>query len=248
MSTKKDGPAEKPDKSPAPPSSPHQPPSPPGNGRSVSDERIKRPTPAKPETGRARRGHRQDSQHERTYNEVEAELDLATQADPAVGGVDMRTKREVSRLVDGTARARLMPELARMNSHEKILRVLSFTLLRVLRRKMYPDEANAITRLCSTAQKSLDLLGLTGKEAAALADLEPGPVESDADIRARINVPTEEEGAPPVEQARAGSDASVETSAGFSTADPPRVEVSAAPGERAAEGGEGEDASLEPPA
>ena len=174
---------------------------PPRPQKSARPRAPRRPPSVPQKRARTRSGQRPNAQHERRYVEVEAELDLATQSDPTIGAVDLKTKVEVSRLVDGTARARLMPELARMNSHEKILRVLSFTLLRLLRRKMYPDEANAITRLCSTAQKSLDLLGLTGKEAAALADLEPGPPESDEDIRKRINVPTEDEegSAPPDE-------------------------------------------------
>ena len=186
---------------------------------------IRPPTPAKPERPRTgKRGARASADHERKYVEVEAELDLAAQGDPTVGAVEIKTQREVSRLVEGTARARLMPELARMNSHEKILRVLSFTLLRLLRRKMYPDEANAITRLCSTAQKSLDLLGLTGKEAAALAELEAAPAESDAAIRARVNAPTEES----AKEGEHSEEEAVEedvTTQGVSTADPPEVVI-----------------------
>ena len=235
--TTTNGSEETPDKLPSPPpASSNLPKEPPYTGDRLEGG-GKRPRAKKPARPRTRSGNRPDGQHERKYNEVEAELDLAAQSDPTVGAVDLKTKREVSRLVDGTARARLMPELARMNSHEKILRVLSFTLLRVLRRKMYPDEANAITRLCSTAQKSLDLLGLTGKEAAAIADLVPSEPETDEQIRARINVPVEGESAPPAEQAGAGSGTSDQTS---------KVDESA--GERAPQQNEGEDGSLEPPA
>lgn len=158
------------------------------------------PTPAKLARTPRGRGNRPDADHARKFDEVDADLDLAAQSDQP-NGVPMETKREVSRLLDGTARAKALAEVAKMNSHEKILRVLSYTLLRLLRRKIQPDEANAVTRLCGTAQKSLDLLGLTGKEAAALADLEPATTtETDAEIRARVNAKTEEEKAAVAEE------------------------------------------------
>lgn len=122
---------------------------------------------------------------------MEADLDAQAQLDPGVG-VSMATKQAVNRLVHGVDRTKALQQLSRVNSHEAILRILSYTMLRIMKRRLAPDEANAITRVCATAQKSLDVLGMSKREADALADLVPAEVESDADIRKRVNA-----GAPP---------------------------------------------------